>query len=78
MGMQGVMRMIVMIVRVIVVVVMPVMIVVMMIVAMMIMTVMVVTRPLDLGAVAGAAADRAHQFTSSSLIRSSSPLCSCS
>ena len=77
MGMQGVMRMIVMIVRVIVVV-MPVMIVVMMIVAMMIMTVMVVTRPLDLRAVAGAAADRAHQFTSSSLIRSSSPLCSCS
>ena len=77
MGMQGVMRMIVMIVRVIVVVVMPVVIVVM-IVAMMIMSVMIVMGPLDLGAVAGAAADRAHQFTSSSLIRSSSPLCSCS
>jgi hypothetical protein len=48
------------------------------IVVVMIVAMMVVMGPFDRGAVAGAAAYGAHQFTSSSLIRSSSPVCNCS
>ncbi len=48
------------------------------IVVVMIVAMMVVMGPLDRGAVTGAAAYGAHQFTSSSLIRSSSPVCNCS